>query len=167
VSVSTPFTLRTAADPVSETLCSFQMLSHTRKKKRLLASSCLYVCPSVPMYQLGSHWIAFREVWYLRLSWKLFDKNTYFGKNLSKILGTLHEHLSTFYCCRQQTRYKNIVDIDICMSTILRERTVAAHIFLPKEHSTVELICPRLRFWLVTRMRHNATLYVHCASYFE
>ena len=31
-------------------------------RTRLLASSCLSVCPSVRMEQLGSHWMGFHEI---------------------------------------------------------------------------------------------------------
>ena len=63
--------------------------------KRLLASLCLFFCPSVHMEQLGSHWTDFHEIWYLSIfrtsleqievSWKS-DKNN----------GTLHEDVYTF-----------------------------------------------------------------------
>ena len=42
--------------------------------KRLLASSCLSVRPSVCMEQLGSHWTGFHEIWYLSSFRKHVDK---------------------------------------------------------------------------------------------
>jgi hypothetical protein len=43
-------------------------------EKRLLASSCLSVRPSVRMEQLGSHWTDFRESLYLRIFRKCVQK---------------------------------------------------------------------------------------------
>ena len=47
------------------------------------------------MEQLGSHWMDFREIWYLRIFCKC-RKSASFIKNLTRITGTLHEHLRTF-----------------------------------------------------------------------
>ena len=44
----------------------FQARSQTREK-RLLASSCLSVCPSIRMEKLGSRWMYFYEILYLRV----------------------------------------------------------------------------------------------------
>jgi hypothetical protein len=43
-------------------------------EKRLLASSCLSVRPSVRMEQLGSYWTDFHEIWYLSIFRKSVEK---------------------------------------------------------------------------------------------
>jgi hypothetical protein len=50
---------------------------HARSRsfeKRLLASSCLSVCPSICMEQLGSHWTDFHEILYLSIFRKSVEK---------------------------------------------------------------------------------------------
>jgi len=54
-------------------------LREMRKKKLLLASSCLYVCPYVHMEQLGSHWTEFHEILYL----SIFFENLWEDKKVS------------------------------------------------------------------------------------
>jgi len=55
-------TLTNLTHPYVEIL--FEALSQNCEK-RLTASSCLSVRPSVRVEQLGSHWTDFHEVWYL------------------------------------------------------------------------------------------------------
>ena len=63
--------------------------------KRILASSCLPVCPSVHMEQLGSHWTDFHEIWYLSIfrksvekiqDWLKSNNNDYVGEDISKFM---------------------------------------------------------------------------------
>jgi hypothetical protein len=63
--------------------------------KRLLASSCLSVCPSLRMQQLGFHWTDFDKTWYLSFFRKSVEKIKMSLKP-DKITGTLHEDVSTF-----------------------------------------------------------------------
>lgn len=56
---------------------SFKACSHT-SKRRLLASYCLSVCPH--MYQPGSYWTDFHEIWY----WGTFMKICRENPNLFK-----------------------------------------------------------------------------------
>ena len=64
-------------------------------KKRLLASSCLSVRPSVRIEQLGPHWTEFHEIWYSSTFRKYVEKiqvsSKYYSNN-----GTLHEDQCTF-----------------------------------------------------------------------
>ena len=46
-------------------------------ENRLLASSCVSVCPPVRMAKLGSHWTDFHEIWYL----SIFRKKKYCWKH--------------------------------------------------------------------------------------
>ena len=43
-------------------------------EERLLASSCLSVCPSVLMGKVGFHWTDFHEIWYFSIFRKPFQK---------------------------------------------------------------------------------------------
>ena len=43
-------------------------------EKRLLASLCPPVCPSVRTERLGSHWMDFHEIWYLSSTRKYVEK---------------------------------------------------------------------------------------------
>jgi hypothetical protein len=63
------------------------------QKKTL--SFVISVHPSVLMYQIGSHWTHFREIWYRTLLEDLSSKSKC-GYNLTKIWGTLQGELSTF-----------------------------------------------------------------------
>ena len=54
---------------------------------RLLASSCLSVCLSIRMEQLGSYRIDFREIWYLII----------FRKSVKKIQVLLHSDKNNGY----------------------------------------------------------------------
>jgi hypothetical protein len=49
-------------------------------EKWLSVSSCLFVCPSVRMEQLGSHWTDFRSIWYLEDLSKIPRSNSRFIK---------------------------------------------------------------------------------------
>ena len=68
--------------------------------KRLLASSCLSVCPSfhpsVRMEQLGSHWTDFHEICYLVYFENLWRKFK-FRWSLTRIRATLREYHYTFF----------------------------------------------------------------------
>lgn len=84
-----------------------QALWHT-SEKRLLASSwpsfrpsvCLPVRSSLRMYQCGSLWPDFHEIWYWRL-YEYMSTKSRFVSNLAKMSGALHKDQSTFYCCRR------------------------------------------------------------------
>jgi hypothetical protein len=52
---------------------------------------------SVRMYQRGSHWTDFSEIWYPELLLKSVKKIQIWLKS-----GTLREGLCSFYCCRRQ-----------------------------------------------------------------
>jgi hypothetical protein len=52
---------------------------------------------SVWLEQLGSHWIDFREIWYLTIFWKSV-KNIQ-GLKSDKMMGALHEDLYTHRSC--------------------------------------------------------------------
>jgi hypothetical protein len=72
----------------------YQVLSQKRKKP-LLASSCLSLRPSARMEQLGSHWTDFHEIWYF-IIFRKSGRKFKFHQNLTKITGTLQEDLCTF-----------------------------------------------------------------------
>jgi hypothetical protein len=79
---SLPFCLRMGFRPVLETTrFHFEAPSH-RCRKRLLASPCL----SVRMYQRGSHWTEFLEIWYCWLPWKSFEKVAHVSWRLTYVL---------------------------------------------------------------------------------
>jgi hypothetical protein len=48
----------------------FEVSFEKLRKNGLLALSCLSVCLSVRMEQLGCHWTDFHEIWY----WNIFRK---------------------------------------------------------------------------------------------
>jgi DNA-directed RNA polymerase subunit N (RpoN/RPB10) len=56
---------------------------------------------TVCMCQSDSHWTYFREIWYWGLLWKSFEKFQILVKIGKECRDTLHEDLSTFYCCRR------------------------------------------------------------------
>jgi len=60
--------------------------------KRDLALSCL----SVHVELLGSHWMVFHEILYLSIFKKKLSRKFKFGKNLTRVTGSLHEHIRTF-----------------------------------------------------------------------
>ena len=86
-------------------------------EKRLLTSSCLFVrlffcfsvCLSVsPHEQLGSHMTDFHEIWYLSIFQKIYKEKLKFRRNMTRIVGTLHEDLRTFMIsCWSLLRKKN------------------------------------------------------------
>jgi len=49
-------------------------------RKRLLATSCLSVCPSFRMEQLGSNCTDFHEIWYLSLFYENISRKSSFTK---------------------------------------------------------------------------------------
>ena len=72
--------------PIATYNCDTRFIGRVWKiaKKGLLAPSCLSVCPSVRMEQLGRHWTDFHEVWYFSIFrksvgkiqvWLKYDKN--------------------------------------------------------------------------------------------
>jgi len=71
---------------------------HNWRVGKIAESDCSlrHVCPSVRMEQLGSHWMDFREVWYLSIFRKICRENSSSIKNLTRITGTLHEDQCTF-----------------------------------------------------------------------
>jgi len=64
-------------------------------EKRVLASSCPSVLPSVRMEKVGSHWVDFHEILYLRVLLKSVEKNSISLQSDNNV-GTVHEHLRTF-----------------------------------------------------------------------
>jgi hypothetical protein len=60
------------------------------RKKRLLASSCLFVRPSARPEKRGSHWTDFHQIWYLTIFLNLSRKFK-FHQNITKTINTLHE----------------------------------------------------------------------------
>jgi len=64
-----------------------------KRRITVLASLCI----SVRMEQLGSsHWTDFNEIWHFgNFFEKSLEKNN-FSSNLTRITGTLHEHIFTF-----------------------------------------------------------------------
>jgi hypothetical protein len=48
------------------------------------------------MGQLGSHWMDFHVIWYLKIFPKYLSKKYKFHSNLTRITGTLHEDHNTF-----------------------------------------------------------------------
>ena len=64
-------------------------------KELLLGLSCLSVRPSVRMEQLGSQWMDFGEILYLRFFLKSIRKFKFVLK-LTIITANLHENISTF-----------------------------------------------------------------------
>jgi hypothetical protein len=80
-------------------------------EKRLLASPCLSVCPSVLIEQLGSHWADFCEIWYMSVSLKSVEK-IQVSLNSDKNNGTLHGNLCTFFMlsCSFLRRMRKISD---------------------------------------------------------
>ena len=76
--------------------CLFQARSQ-HCEMRLLASSCLSVCPSVRLEQLGSHRTYFYEILYLGIFfWNICGQNSKIHETPTRITGTLHEDLCTF-----------------------------------------------------------------------
>ena len=71
---------------------------------RLLVSSCLSVCPSVPIDQLVYHWTDFHEIWYLSIFRQSVKKNVAFRRNLTRITNNLHEEL-----CTLMVKYRGVV----------------------------------------------------------
>jgi len=72
-------------------------LAHSQNsEKQLLALSCLCVRPSARMEQLGSHWIDCLNSTLEDFS-KSVVKMQLLLKNLTRITGTLHEDLCTFF----------------------------------------------------------------------
>jgi hypothetical protein len=71
--------------------CTFRCVRKIAKNNYQLRQ----VCFSVRMEQLGSHWMYFHEIWYLRIFRNLSRKSK-FHQNLTRIMGTLHEDLCTF-----------------------------------------------------------------------
>jgi hypothetical protein len=78
-------------------------------QKRLSSSS--YVCPSVRIEQLGSHWMDFHEHWYLKTYRKSTDNNDVSLKS-DKKTGTLHEDQHTFMIISRSVllRGRNVSD---------------------------------------------------------
>jgi len=64
-------------------------------EKRLLASSCLSVRPSVRIEKFCSHWTDFYEICWGGFFEKL-SRKIKFHENRTRITGTLHEHQNTF-----------------------------------------------------------------------
>ena len=64
-------------------------------EKRLLASSCLSVCQSVHMEQLGSHWTDFHEILYL----SIFRKKRYGEKIQVTLISDKNDRY--LYCTRR------------------------------------------------------------------
>jgi hypothetical protein len=93
-------------------ISQFRTYRRVRKncEKRLSASSYLPVCPSVRTEQLGSHWVDFHEILYLRLFRKYVKKIEVLLK-YEKNNGTLQKH-----------QYKLII---ISRSFILRKRNIS------------------------------------------
>ena len=52
--------------------------------------------PFVYIYQCGSHWVAFCEIWY----WCSLLRKSKGSENTAKISGTSQEDFSMFYCCQ-------------------------------------------------------------------
>jgi hypothetical protein len=68
--------------------------------KRLLASSCLSVRPSICMEQLGSHWMDSCQIWYLSI----------FKKSLKKIQVSLKSNKNNgYFTWRPMYVYNNIL----------------------------------------------------------
>jgi hypothetical protein len=77
--------------------------SLTFRRVRILSKSAYefrHVRTSVHMYQRGSHWTGYREIWYWALLSKSVDKTENWLQSDNNI-GTVHEDLSTLYCCRR------------------------------------------------------------------
>jgi hypothetical protein len=79
-------------------------------EKRLLASSCLSVRPSVRMEQLGSHWTDFQEILYLSI----------FRKPVEKIQVSLKSYKNKGYFTRRLLDF-----LIISHSALLRMRNVS------------------------------------------
>jgi hypothetical protein len=82
---------------------------------RLLAASCLPLCPFVRMEQLGSHWTDFHEIWYLRVFFSgNLSRKSIFDSNLTRVTDrpTWREYLchSVVISHRILLGLRNIVD---------------------------------------------------------
>ena len=97
------------------------------------------VHPSVRIYQLGSHWTNFREIWYWKLSWKPAEKIKIWlqsGKNV------VHFTRRTWYVLLlQATLNRHKRDLFDCNSMALLVRPpVRIHARLPLDTYTWKMI---------------------------
>ena len=86
--------------PVPSCVDTF-LLGALAKLRKATVSFVMSVCLSVRMEQLGSYWTDFHEILYLIIFRKSFEKIQSFIRILTRITGTLHEHLSAFIILSQ------------------------------------------------------------------
>jgi hypothetical protein len=127
--------------------------------KRLLASWCLYVCPSVRMGHLGSHWTNFNENWYLWI-FETLSRESKFIKIWREMRVLYVKTLFAFMC---SSRMINIAD-KICSAN--QTHVLCSIAFLWKSRrlwdsverygrhreATADSIIPSMRFtcWVTT-----------------
>jgi hypothetical protein len=66
------------------------------KLRRATISLIMSVCPSIHVEQLGSHWFSCHEILYLSIFFESLFRKFNFHRNLTRIMGTLHEKKCTF-----------------------------------------------------------------------
>jgi hypothetical protein len=80
------------------------------------------VCPSIRMYQLGSHRKNFRYIWY-RVIYENLSRKLTLGWSWTTTSGILHEDIRTLYCLQEYELF--------CSSTTMRTAE------FPRQQSTV------------------------------
>ena len=77
----------------------FTLLARSHNcENRLLASSCMSVCSSVRMEQLGSHRTDFHDIWHCQdfFFFENMSRKFKFNQNLKRMTCTLHKDQQTF-----------------------------------------------------------------------
>jgi hypothetical protein len=163
------------------------------REKRLIASECLSVYPSIRIYRLGSQSTDFRETWCWKLLLKSVNKIQIWlksDKNIGRFIwtpqyGYIFHSITKYFIVRQQcegshcwasmeTLNSFILLAAACDSATQSERIVAFQwqhfqYFCVVESDMCSSTINRTQCCLsmattITRTRHNVALYVHCHS---